>query len=101
MLIERPVCEQMQKAYPQRKINNFTELPEKVQKHLYSLFEQENIEGEYLSSDYSFCRLWRNIGGKVYADLSITLSHHGSEDFSGNLMEVSQFQTKFPPSSPQ
>ncbi len=88
MMIKREVLEKMCEHYPTRKINNFKDLPEKVQNHLYSLFEQENENGEYLSSDYSFCRLWGKIGGKVYADLSITLSHHGSEDFVGNILDL-------------
>lgn len=94
MMIKRDVLEKMCDSFPERKVNNFKDLPEKVQKHLYSLFEQENENGEYLSSDYSFCRLWEKIGGKVYADLSITLSHHGSEDFAGSILDLSLIKQK-------
>lgn len=39
-----------------------------------------------MSEDYYFCDLWRRHGGKVYADLSINLSHIGAYEFAGNLM---------------
>lgn len=39
-----------------------------------------------MSEDYFFCDLWRKHGGKVYADLSINLSHIGSYEFTGNLL---------------
>ncbi|MGE3318979.1 MAG: hypothetical protein AB7I18_06745 [Candidatus Berkiella sp.] len=88
MMIERQVLEKMCAQFPERKINNHNDIPPHVHQHLYSLFEQENEQGEYLSSDYSFCRLWSKTGGKVFADLSITLSHHGTEDFVGNIMDL-------------
>lgn len=40
----------------------------------------------FMSEDYFFCDLWRKNGGRIYADLSINLSHIGSYEFSGNLM---------------
>jgi len=94
MMIKREVLEKMCDQFPMRKINNFKDLPSSMQNHLYSLFEQENEKGEYLSSDYSFCRLWGKIGGKVFADLSITLSHHGTEDFTGNILDLGSSSQK-------
>ena len=49
MMIKREVIEKMCEHFPQRKIDNHTDLPPKVQQHFYSLFEQENENGEYLS----------------------------------------------------
>jgi len=88
MMIERQVLEKMCLAYPERKITNHNDVPLNVHQHLFSLFEQENENGEYLSSDYSFCRLWAKTGGKVYADLSISLSHHGAEDYAGSILDI-------------
>ena len=48
-----------------------------------------DIVGEnkyFLSEDYFFCNLWKRYGGKVYADLSIELSHFGTYMFKGSLM---------------
>ncbi|KJC58677.1 hypothetical protein UP10_22455 [Bradyrhizobium sp. LTSPM299] len=41
----------------------------------------------YLSEDFAFCRRWRDIGGKVYADLRSDLGHLGQHMFRGNLAE--------------
>jgi hypothetical protein len=52
-------------------------------------FFATTIEDEsdyFMSEDYYFCALWRKHGGKVYADLSIILSHMGTYEYSGNLI---------------
>ena len=41
----------------------------------------------FLSEDYAFCRRWRDMGGKVYADLLGKLDHLGQWTFEGNLIE--------------
>jgi len=40
--------------------------------------------GTYLSEDYTFCRRWRAIGGKVWLDTVGRLTHTGMHDFVGN-----------------
>lgn len=37
----------------------------------------------YLSEDYTFCRRWQHIGGKVWIDPDIVLNHHGSFTYRG------------------
>jgi len=39
----------------------------------------------YLSEDYSFCRLWQKIGGKIFADVISPLTHYGTYPFKGNV----------------
>ena len=41
--------------------------------------------GRYLSEDYAFCRLWRDIGGKVLVDLECKLNHLGQHMYRGDL----------------
>lgn len=90
MLISRFAITQMIEAYPELKVQNPSkELPENVRKHLYCFFELGvDKEGEYLSEDYSFCKRFTSLGGKVYADLSINLIHQGQEDFEGNFLSL-------------
>ena len=40
-----------------------------------------------LSEDYSFCRRWQRMGGRIYADVSFPLAHIGQHTFQGDLRE--------------
>lgn len=48
----------------------------------------------YLSEDYSFCQLWRAIGGKIFVCPWINLVHHGTYQFQGNIQPVMALQSK-------
>jgi hypothetical protein len=41
--------------------------------------------GRYLTEDYSFCRRWRMLGGKVYALMEAELGHIGKHVYRGTL----------------
>jgi hypothetical protein len=40
-----------------------------------------------VTEDINFCRLWRDIGGKVWVDPHLTLFHHGGKSYEGNLAQ--------------
>lgn len=42
--------------------------------------------GALLSEDYHFCELWRNHGGKIYANPFIKLEHVGTYVFGGDIV---------------
>jgi len=42
--------------------------------------------GALLSEDYHFCELWRNHGGKIYANPFIKLYHVGTYVYQGNIL---------------
>lgn len=47
-------------------------------------------EGEIprvLSEDYAFCQRWRDIGGKVFIDATISMAHVGTKAYMGRLGE--------------
>jgi hypothetical protein len=52
--------------------------------------------GRYLSEDYAFCRRWRDIGGKVHADLHSNLGHLGQHMFRGNFAESARLRAPVP-----
>lgn len=47
----------------------------------WRFFAWGDENGAELSEDYEFCRRWRALGGKVWADPSIKLGHYGQHDF--------------------
>jgi hypothetical protein len=53
---------------------------------LYALFDCmiEPETGHYLSEDYTFCKRWRAIGGKVWLNTKSSLIHIGAHEFLGN-----------------
>jgi hypothetical protein len=54
-------------------------------KTFYALFDTsiELKTNRYLSEDYTFCRRWQDIGGKIYIDHKIVLNHVGSYVYRG------------------
>ena len=87
MMIQRNVIEKMIEAYPLTKyIDNFTENPENKEKFQYALFDCGIVDGYYLSEDWFFCDRWIKIGGSIYADITINLTHTGVVNYKGNVM---------------
>lgn len=89
MLIKREVIQKMMDAFPQLKYDDdINVLTGDENKYLYSLFDCEihqlGPKKHYLSEDYMFCKRWTDIGGGVYADITISLTHTGTHSFAGN-----------------
>lgn len=86
MLIKREVFEKMKDvvdSYTPDKSNLGSYGPsDKV----YDFFPSGVFEGRYESEDYSFCRIWRQLGGKVWLCPWIKLNHGGFYNFPGDLV---------------
>jgi hypothetical protein len=96
MLIKRGVLEQMIKAFPEIKyVRDMTSLNadgsiDRTTDTQYALFDGSIDEESrrYLSEDYTFCRRWQKIGGRIWTDPEIVLNHVGTHVFRGrNLIE--------------
>jgi hypothetical protein len=89
MLIKKEVFEKLGEKYPERKTVNKQLVGNKVEsmeKGWYTFFETaQDPENGYLGEDIAFCRLWTNIGGRIYADTQTPLTHFGSHAFHGSL----------------
>ena len=96
MLIKRSVFEKMAKEYPNlqfkpdQHINQSHENEfnyHKTSTWNYTFFDTmvEPKTKRYLSEDYAFCRLWQNMGGKIYADIMSGMTHYGNYAFKGNV----------------
>jgi len=90
MMIRREALVKMADAYPQLRYaashagTNRQGTPS-FSPNQYAFFDCmiEPDTGVYLSEDYTFCRLWRNIGGKVWLDTHGALIHVGPHEFIG------------------
>ncbi len=85
MLIKRNVFERMIQAYPDHRY--VPDSPGVIDRGLHYRFFDVGVDPQtlrYLSEDYSFCQLWRALGGRIYADANSTLTHHGYKIYRGN-----------------
>lgn len=72
MMIKRHVFEKMQKEYPD------LDHEEGNVGKCHAWFDCPIRDGIQMSEDYSFCRKWRDMGGKIIMDPTIRLGHWGS-----------------------
>ena len=86
MLIRRQALARMMEAYPElRFAAAHDRATDCASKHQFALFDCM-IEPEtrhYLSEDYTFCRRWRALGGKIWLDTQGAMAHTGAHDFVG------------------
>jgi len=89
MLIKRDVFVKMKEAYPDLKYtsDHWVNSKKLDSENTYLFFDciRELESGRYLSEDYTFCRRWRKIGGKIYSDITMPLTHVGTYAFKGHI----------------
>ena len=89
MMIKRGVIEKLSEDYQHTKsTDDVNYLEEHENKYAYALFDCGVEDGHYLSEDWLFCNRWKKIGGKVYIDVSINLSHTGIEQYNGSFLST-------------
>ncbi len=87
MMIQRNVIEKMSKAFPSTKyVDDVGFLRENENDFAYALFDCGVEEGHYFSEDWLFCHRWTKMGGEIWIDVSINLTHTGVEDFKGSYL---------------
>ena len=90
MCIKRSVIEKMINAYPETKYVNDINLGADYENNCYSLFDTMHCpeSNRYLSEDYTFCRRWQSLKGKIYLDPTVNLNHKGTHNFLGNITSI-------------
>lgn len=53
----------------------------------WALFADYRIGKHKMGEDYSFCKRWKDMGGKVWIDPEIKMGHTGYKTFNGHLGE--------------
>lgn len=87
MMIKRGVIEKMFQAFPNTKYTDDVSFLEPNENEFaYALFDCAVEDGHYLSEDWLFCNRWTNLGGKIFIDVSINLTHTGIEDYNGSYL---------------
>lgn len=89
MLIKRSVFEKMFEHYKGLKYKDDTgSLVGKEKDNTYALFNSYvDSDGRLLSEDYGFCRYWQNMGGSIWVDPTIELSHLGRMKYQGQMID--------------
>lgn len=83
MKIKRHVLEKMTKANKGRKYRSKASRPDEPSETI--IFERTYEDGVRYGGDIAFCRNWQKMGGKVYVDPEMYLTHLGEIEFSGRL----------------
>jgi hypothetical protein len=87
MMIRRDTIEKMSKAFPSTKyVDDVNFLEGSENDHAYALFDCGVEEGHYFSEDWLFCSRWTKMGGDIWLDVSINLTHTGNEDYNGSYL---------------
>lgn len=90
MCIKKEVIQQMFDKHPEMKYCNDINVDMKFEPFMYALFDTmiDPDSRRYLSEDYTFCRLWQQMGGDVWLDPRTALNHVGHYTFRGNIRKL-------------
>lgn len=85
--LQRQVFEQLIAAHPEWKRAPVAELAAAEQPFYYRLFAYDEND---LTEDYVFCDRWRAIGGRVFVDPGLMLTHVGQKAYTGAIGDLIQ-----------
>jgi glycosyltransferase involved in cell wall biosynthesis len=86
MMIRRAVIERLMAAHPElHYASDDPDADPAREPHRWALFDTllEPVTKRYLSEDYTFCRRWQALGGEIWLDPQIELTHVGSMKYQG------------------
>jgi hypothetical protein len=87
MMIQRGMLEKMFKAFPSTKYTDDVGFLVGTENNFaYALFDCGVEDDHYYSEDWLFCHRWSKMGGEIYVDVTINLTHTGIEDFQGSYL---------------
>ena len=91
MMIKRGVFDKMIKHYPDKGIVQKTVINGEYinRPHMWNFFDciHDPETKTYLGEDFSFCKLWKDIGGKCYAFIDDPIMHVGEHQYKGRFAD--------------
>ena len=91
MMMKRSAFDKLIKAYPDLTVKQKTMVNGKMvdRPNYYNFFDTYYNQKTklYLGEDFNFCKLWTDIGGKIYALADEEISHVGEKMYSGKLLQ--------------
>jgi hypothetical protein len=87
MRVHRRVFEEMIGAHPEWKRADAAGMSPAEQQFYHRFFAYDDKEQ---TEDYVFCDRWREIGGRVFIDPNLRLSHVGVKSYTGAICELIQ-----------
>jgi hypothetical protein len=89
MMIKREVFTKMMYCFPSTKyVDDVRYLTVEENVNAFALFDCGVVDGHYYSEDWMFCHRWQKVGGSIWMDVSISLTHSGVEDFTGFILST-------------
>lgn len=82
MMLRRSVFDELAKHPDIHQYNNDLGLDPALDQHMRNYWDTAIVNGRYLSEDWCACLRYRSVGGRVWVDPRIQLSHSGSYVFS-------------------
>lgn len=93
MMIRREAITKLMEAFPSTKyVDDVHFLNPEENEYAFALFDCGVEDGHYFSEDWMFCHRWSNLGGEIFMDISIPLTHSGTEDFKGFIFPTLTFR---------
>lgn len=87
LLIKRSVFQKLIKQFPDRKIKQKSVINGQYEekKHYYNFFDtiHDKETQTYMGEDFGFCKLWKEVGGKIYAVVNEYIMHVGEHQYIG------------------
>jgi len=85
MRIQRHVVEALMTKFADRRFEGQNHQPGTMPYTI--VFERTFADGHRWSGDYSFCRAWRSLGGKVFVSPEMQFGHTGEMEWTGSLAD--------------
>lgn len=100
MLISRSCIDQMRLAYPELHCGektsccNYDHIHPEINSNFWLFFETsyDADAKRYLSEDYHFCKLWRDLGEEVWMEVASPIVHTGIGHYRGDIRRTFEYK---------